>query len=40
MSLAVNNASDEKEFTERYTGLLGYYRVEMEKRRLPGVGSL
>ena len=31
MSLAVNNASSDKEFTERYTGLLGYYRVEMEK---------
>ena len=31
MSLAVNNASNEKEFTERYTGLLGHYRVEMEK---------
>jgi hypothetical protein len=31
MSLAVNNASDEKEFTERYTGLLGYYGLEMEK---------
>lgn len=31
MSLAVNNASDEKEFTERYTGLLGYYGMEMEK---------
>ena len=25
MSLAVNNASNEKEFTERYTGLLDYY---------------
>jgi len=31
MSLAVNNASDEKEFTERYTGLMGYYGIEMEK---------
>ncbi len=31
MSLAVNNASSEKEFTERYTGLLGYYGIEMEK---------
>ena len=31
MSLAVNNASNEKEFTQRYTALLGYYRVEMEK---------
>jgi hypothetical protein len=31
MSLAVNNASNEKEFTERYTGLLGYYGIEMEK---------
>jgi hypothetical protein len=31
MSLAVNNASDEKEFTERYTGLLGCYGMAMEK---------
>jgi hypothetical protein len=31
MSLAVNNGSDLKEFTERYTGLLGYYGMEMEK---------
>jgi hypothetical protein len=31
MSLAVNNATDQKEFTQRYQGLLGYYRVEMEK---------
>ena len=31
MSLAVNNASTEKEFTRRYTGLLGYYGMEMEK---------
>ena len=31
MSLAVNNASSEKEFTQRYTGLLGYYGLEMEK---------
>ena len=31
MSLAVNNASDEKEFTRRYTGLLDYYGLEMEK---------
>jgi hypothetical protein len=31
MSLAVNNASCEKEFTRRYTGLLGYYGMEMEK---------
>jgi hypothetical protein len=31
MSLAVNNGSDMKEFTERYTGLLGYYGMEMEK---------
>jgi len=31
MSLAVNNASSEQEFTQRYTALLGYYRVEMEK---------
>ena len=31
MSLAVNNGSDTKEFTDRYTGLLGYYGMEMEK---------
>jgi len=31
MSLAVNNASSEKEFTRRYTGLLDYYGLEMEK---------
>jgi DNA replication protein DnaC len=31
MSLAVNNATDEKEFTQRYQGLLGYYGVEAEK---------
>ena len=31
MSLAVNNASDEKEFTRRYTALLDYYGLEMEK---------
>jgi hypothetical protein len=31
MSLAVNNGSDMKEFTKRYTGLLGYYGMEMEK---------
>ena len=31
MSLAVNNGSDTKEFTERYTALLGYYGMEMEK---------
>jgi hypothetical protein len=31
MSLAVNNGSDMKEFTERYTGLLSYYGMEMEK---------
>ena len=31
MSLAVNNATSEKEFTERYTGLLNYYGLEMEK---------
>ena len=31
MSLAVNNASNEKEFTQRYTGLLDYYGLEMEK---------
>ena len=31
MSLAVNNASNEKEFTGRYTALLDYYKMEMEK---------
>ena len=31
MSLAVSNASSEKEFTRRYTGLLDYYGLEMEK---------
>jgi hypothetical protein len=31
MSLAVNNASNEKEFTGRYRALLGYYKMEMEK---------
>jgi hypothetical protein len=31
MSLAVNNASSEKEFTQRYTALLEYYGLEMEK---------
>jgi hypothetical protein len=31
MSLAVNNASNEKEFTRRYTGLLNYYGLEREK---------
>ena len=31
MSLAVNNASSEKEFTQRYTGLLDHYGLEMEK---------
>jgi hypothetical protein len=31
MSLAVNNASNEKEFTQRYTALLEYYGLEMEK---------
>jgi hypothetical protein len=31
MSLAVNNASNEKEFTQRYTGLLDYYGLEREK---------
>ncbi len=31
MSLAVNNASSEKEFTRRYTGLLDYFGLEMEK---------
>ena len=31
MSLAVNNASSEKEFTQRYTALLEYYGMELEK---------
>src|SRR5208337_2406070 len=31
MSLAVNNASNEKEFTRRYTGLMDYYGLVMEK---------
>jgi hypothetical protein len=31
MSLAVNNASSEKEFTQRYRALLDYYGMEMEK---------
>jgi hypothetical protein len=31
MSLAVNNGSNRKEFTERYAELLGYYEMEMEK---------
>lgn len=31
MSLAVNNASSAKEFTQRYRDLLGYYGMEMEK---------
>ena len=31
MSLAVNNASNEKEFTQRYVALLNYYGLEMEK---------
>lgn len=31
MSLAVNNASDEREFTERYTALLDYYGIKGEK---------
>jgi len=31
MSLAVNNATSEKEFTQRYRGLLDYYGLEMEK---------
>jgi hypothetical protein len=31
MSLAVNNASSEKEFTQRYTALLDYYGMEKEK---------
>ncbi len=31
MSLAVNNASNEKEFTQRYRALLDYYGLEMEK---------
>src|SRR5208283_376998 len=31
MSLAVNNASSEKEFTQRYSALLDYYGLEREK---------
>lgn len=31
MSLAVNNASDQKEFTQRYQGLLNYYQMTGEK---------
>jgi hypothetical protein len=31
MSLAVNNGSDLKEFTQRYTSLLDYYAMEREK---------
>jgi hypothetical protein len=31
MSLAVNNASDQKEFRQRYQGLLDYYRLAGEK---------
>lgn len=31
MSLAINNASDEKEFTARYRALMSHYGLEMEK---------
>jgi hypothetical protein len=31
MSLAVNNASDKKEFTQRYQGLMNYYQMTGEK---------
>jgi hypothetical protein len=31
MSLAVNNASDQKEFTRRYEGLMAHYRIVPEK---------
>lgn len=31
MSLAVNNASDQKEFTQRYQGLMNYYQMTGEK---------
>jgi hypothetical protein len=31
MSLAINNATDEKEFTDRYRALMGHYGLEMEK---------
>lgn len=31
MSLAINNASDEKEFTARYCALMSHYGLEMEK---------
>jgi hypothetical protein len=31
MSLAVNNASDQKEFTQRYLGLMNYYQMTGEK---------
>lgn len=31
MSLAVNNASDEREFTERYEGLMRHYRMTGQK---------
>ena len=31
MSLAVNNLSDEKEFTHRYQGLMDHYGLAMEK---------
>ena len=31
MSLAVNNASDKKEFTQRYEGLMAHYRITPEK---------
>lgn len=31
MSTAVNNLSEEKEFTERYQGLMNHYGIQMEK---------
>jgi hypothetical protein len=31
MSLAINNATNEKEFTDRYRALMGHYGLEMEK---------
>ena len=31
MSLAVNNASDQKEFTQRYQGLMNHYQMKGEK---------
>jgi hypothetical protein len=31
MSAAVNNLSDQREFTQRYQGLMGHYRFQIEK---------